>query len=84
MRSATQMAFTEDSKTLTIRLGEGFHRRLKAKLAADGTNFQVKVQAMLQEYVEGPAEEREEIARQVAIAREAMRRYAPAMRELAR
>ena len=26
----------------------------------------------------------EEIARQVAVAREAMRRYAPAMRELAR
>ena len=39
---------------------------------------------MLQEYVDGPAGEREEITRQVAIAREAMRRYAPAMRELAR
>jgi hypothetical protein len=51
---------------------------------ADGTNFQVKVQAMLQDYVDGPAEEREETARQIAIAREAMRRYAPAMRELAR
>jgi hypothetical protein len=51
---------------------------------ADGTNFQVKVQAMLQDYVDGPAEEREEIARQIAIAREGMRRYAPAMRELAR
>ena len=53
-------------------------------MLADGTNFQVKVQTMLQEYVDGPAGEREEIARQVAIAREAMRRYAPAMRELAR
>jgi hypothetical protein len=39
---------------------------------------------MLEDYADGPAEEREEIARQVAIAREAMRRYAPAMRELAR
>jgi hypothetical protein len=39
---------------------------------------------MLQDYVDGPAEEREEIARQIAIAREALRRYAPAMRELAR
>jgi hypothetical protein len=39
---------------------------------------------MLQEYVDGSADEREEIARQIAIAREAMRRYAPAMRELAR
>jgi hypothetical protein len=84
MRTGTKMAMTEEPKTLTIRLGENFHRRLRAKLLADGTNFQVKVQAMLQDYVDGPAEEREEIARQVAIAREGMRRYAPAMRELAR
>jgi len=82
--TGTQTAQTEELKTLTIRLGESFHRRLRAKLLADGTNFQAKVQAMLQEYVDGPAGEREEITRQVAIAREAMRRYAPAMRELAR
>jgi len=82
--SGTQTARNEELKTLTIRLGESFHRRLRAKLLADGTNFQVKVQAMLQDYVDGPAGEREEIARQVAAAREAMRRYAPAMRELAR
>ena len=80
----TGVKMAEESRTLTIRLGENFHRRLKARLLADGTNFQAKVQAMLQEYVDGPADEREEIARQVAIAREAMRRYAPAMRELAR
>lgn len=78
------MVKAHESKTLTVRLDESFHRRLKARLLADGTNFQVKVQAMLQEYVDGPPEQREEIARQVAIAREAMRRYAPAMRELAR
>ena len=82
--TGTKTAKTEESKTLTLRLGQNFHRRLKAKLLADGTNFQVKVQAMLQDYVDGPAEEREETARQIAIAREAMRRYAPAMRELAR
>ncbi len=82
--TGTKTARIEESKTLTIRLGESFHRRLRAKLLADGTNFQAKVQAMLQEYVDGPAEEREEITRQVNIAREAMRRYAPAMRELAR
>jgi hypothetical protein len=82
--TGTKTARIEEPKTLTIRLGENFHRRLKAKLLADGTNFQVKVQSMLQDYVDGPVEEREEIARQVAIAREAMRRYAPAMRELAR
>ena len=82
--AGTQTARNEELKTLTIRLGESFHRRLRAKLLADGTNFQVKVQAMLQDYVDGPAGEREEIARQVAAAREAMRRYAPAMRELAR
>lgn len=82
--TGTKTARIEESKTLTIRLGENFHRRLRAKLLADGTNFQVKVQAMLQDYVDGPTEEREEIARQIAIAREGMRRYAPAMRELAR
>jgi hypothetical protein len=80
----TKTAKIEATKTLTIRLGQDFHRRLKAKLLADGTNFQAKVQALLQEYVDGSAREREEVARQVAIAREAMRRYAPAMRELAR
>ncbi|MGD0361769.1 MAG: hypothetical protein ABSC93_12920 [Bryobacteraceae bacterium] len=80
----TKTARIGESKTLTIRLGEDFHRRLRARLLADGTNFQAKVQSMLQDYVDGPVEEREEIARQVAVAREAMRRYAPAMRELAR
>jgi len=82
--TGAKTARIEEAKTLTIRLGENFHRRLKSKLLADGTNFQAKVQALLQDYVDGPAEDREEITRQVAIAREAMRRYAPAMRELAR
>ena len=72
------------SKTLTIRLEEKFHRRVKAKLASDGTNFQAKVEAMLHEYVEGPAEDRAEIARQVDLARDVMRRYSSALRELAR
>jgi hypothetical protein len=82
--TGTKTARVEELKTLSIRLDESFHRRLRAKLLADNTNFQVKVQAMLEEYVDGSAAEREEITRQVAIAREAMRRYAPAMRELAR
>ena len=55
-----------------------------AKLASEGTKFQTKVQSMLEEYISGPAAEREEIARQVEIAREGMRRYAPALHELAR
>jgi hypothetical protein len=80
----TKTAMSEETKTLTIRLDESFHHRLKTRLLADRTNFQAKVQAMLRDYVDGPAEQREDIARQVAIAREAMRRYAPAMRELAR
>jgi hypothetical protein len=37
-------------------------------LLADGTSFQAKVQAILEDYVDGPASEREEITRQVAIA----------------
>ncbi len=76
------MASTTHSTT--VRLNEEFYRRLKAKLAADGVTFQAKVQALLEEYVEGRAAEREEIQRQVAATRVAMRRYAPAMRELAR
>jgi len=48
--------------------------RLKSKLAADGTTFQSKVQALLEEYVDGPAAEREEIQRQVAAAPVVMRR----------
>ena len=68
----------------TVRLNPEFYRRLKSKLAAEGTTFQSKVQTLLEEYVDGPVKEREEVQRQVAAARTAMRRYAPAMRELAR
>ena len=78
------MVKSAEKKTLTLRLDGNFHRRLKARLAADDTNFQAKVEGLLKDYVEGPADRRDEIARQVAIAREGMRRYAPAMRELAR
>lgn len=83
MATAATTASNDEPKTLTIRLGGNFHRRLKAKLLAGGMNFQVKVRTMLEEYVDGTAGEREEIARQVAAAREAMRCSAPAMRELA-
>lgn len=72
------------AKTLTVRLDDDFHRRLMSRLAAEGTKFQTKVQDMLDEYMNGPDADRDEIARQVKIAREAMRRYAPALRELAR
>ena len=40
--------------------------------------------ALESEYLDGPEADREEISRQVALAREVMQRYAPAMRELAR
>ena len=43
------------SKTLTVRLDEPFHRRPQTTPLADRTNFQAKVQAMLEEYVDGPA-----------------------------
>jgi hypothetical protein len=47
-------------------------------------SFQVKGTGSATGLPRWAVEEREEIARQVAIAREAMRRYTPAMRELAR
>ena len=71
-------------KVMTVRLDPAFHQRLKTRLASDGTNFQAKVEALLAEYLVGPEEDREELARQVALARDVMKRYAPAMRELAR
>ncbi len=79
-----RIAPAKQTRATTVRLNRDFYRRLKSKLAADGTSFQSKVQALLEEYVDGPAAQREEIQRQVAAARAAMRRYAPAMRELAR
>jgi spermidine synthase len=69
---------------MTVRLNQEFYRRLKSKLAADGTTFQSKVQALLEEYVDGAPAECEELQRQVAAARVATRRYAPALRDLAR
>ena len=78
------MVAQEKPTTTTVRLESKFYRRLKVRLAADGTNFQTKVEELLREYVDGPADQRDEIARQVAIAREGMQRYSAAMRELAR
>jgi hypothetical protein len=71
-------------KVMTVRLEGEFHQRLKTRLASEGTNFQSKVEKLLVEYLDGPEQDREEISRQVALAREVMQRYAPAMRELAR
>ena len=69
---------------MTVRLPKDLYDRMKLKLLTDDTNFQSKMVDLIEHYVDGPVEDREEIVRQVAIAREAMRRYAPAMRELAR
>jgi hypothetical protein len=75
---------TAKEKMMSVRLDADFHQRLKSRLALDGTNFQSKVEELLTEYLDGPEADREEISRQVALAREVMRSYAPAMRELAR
>ncbi len=69
---------------MSVRLAGDFHQRLKTRLAAEGTNFQSKVEELLTEYLDDPDVDRDEISRQVALAREVMQRYAPAMRELAR
>jgi DNA anti-recombination protein RmuC len=72
------------TKTVTIRLNEELHRRLKAKLAAEGTNFQQKVETLLHEYLEGPASQRNELRRRVELLRQTIHEYEPALRELAR
>ena len=77
------MTTTKD-KMISVRLTGDFHPRLKIRLAFEGASFQSKVEDLLTEYLDGPEEDREEISRRVALAREAMRRYAPPMRELAR
>ena len=71
-------------RMMSVRLDCDLHRRLKMRLAQEGTNFQAKVEELLIRYLDGPEGDREEIARQVALAREIMQEYAPAMRELAR
>lgn len=71
-------------KMLSVRLEPSLHLRLKTKLAAEGTSFQAKVEELLTVYLDGPDDDREMVAHQVSLAREVMKRYAPAMRELAR
>jgi hypothetical protein len=71
-------------KVMSVRLNGDFHQRLKTRLAAEGSNFHSKVEELLAVYLDGPDADREEISRQVALAREVMQRYVPAMRELAR
>lgn len=77
------MTPTKD-KMMSVRLTSDVHQRLKIRLASEGTNFQTKVEELIVAYLDGPEVDRAEISRQVSIARELMRRYAPAMRELAR
>jgi hypothetical protein len=71
-------------RMMSVRLEAEFHHRLKTRLVSEGTNFQSKVKELLSGYLDGPEADREEISRQVALARKVMQRYAPAMRELAR
>ena len=78
------MSSAKERTTMTVRLDTELHQRLKARLALEGSNFQTKVEQLLLEYLDGPEPDREEIALQVSLAREVMKRYAPAMRELAR
>ena len=78
------MTPTKDKVMMSVRLDGDFHQRLKTRLASEGSNFQSKVEDLLTQYLDGPDADRAEIARQVALARNVMQRYAPAMRELAR
>ena len=78
------MTPTKEKVMMSVRLDGDFHQRLKTRLASEGSNFQSKVEDLLTQYLDGPDADRAEIARQVALARNVMQRYAPAMRELAR
>jgi hypothetical protein len=79
-----QMLFSWDDAMKRSEALSGGEAALMAKLATEGTKFQAKVQEMLEEYMDGPVADREKMARQIEIAREGMRGYAPALRELAR
>jgi len=71
------------TRALTVRVREEFHRRLMSKLFGERMELQSKVQLMLEEYVDGPPVVRPEFARQVELAKGIRREYEPALRERA-
>ena len=70
-------------KTIPVRVPEDLHRRVRVKLAQEGRSLQDLLEAALREYVGGEPDDHE-VQEQVKIAQELMKRYAPALRELAK
>ena len=70
-------------KTITIRLPEDLHQRVKVKLVKDHRSFQELVEEQLRSYTgETPADPN--FQRQIEIARRGMSKYREALSELAK
>ncbi len=70
-------------KTITIRLPEDLHQRVKVKLVKDHQSFQELVEEQLRSYAgETPADPN--FQRQIEIARLGMSKYREALSELAK
>ena len=70
-------------KTITIRLPEDLHQRVKVKLVKDHRSFQELVEEQLRSYTgEIPADPN--FQRQIEIARRGMSKYREALSELAK
>ena len=70
-------------KTITIRLPEDLHQRVKVKLVKDHRSFQELVEEQLRTYTgEAPADP--DFQRQIEIARQGMSKYREALSELAK
>ena len=70
-------------KTIPVRVPEDLHRRVRVKLAQEDRTLQDLLIAAIRDYV-GREPDDEEVRAQMKAAQELMKKYAPALRELAK
>jgi hypothetical protein len=70
-------------KTIPVRVPEDLHRRVRVKLAQEDRTLQDLLIAAIRDYV-GSEPSDEEVREQVKVAQDLMKKYTPALRELAR
>ena len=74
---------TKQMKTVTIRLPEELHHRVKVKLVKDHRSFQELLEEQLRTYAGDPPAD-PTFQRQIEIARRGMSKYREALSELAK
>lgn len=70
-------------KTIPVRVPDDLHRRARVKLAQEDRTLQDLLIAALRDYVGGEPGD-EEVRAQMKVAQELIKKYAPALRELAK